>query len=87
MSLHRSGAENRYEVWGIPLRQRLPRVRVPLAGDDPDVILDLQATFDRCYDQGAYARRLDYRQEPLTPLQGEDAIWADALLRERGLRG
>lgn len=86
VSLHRSGEENRYEVWGIPLRQRLPRIRVPLAGDDPDVVLDLQAVFDRCYDQGAYARRLDYRREPPTPLKEDDAAWANALLRERGLR-
>jgi len=87
VSLHRGGEENRYEVWGIPLRQRLPRIRVPLAGDDPDVVLDLQAVFDRCYDQGAYARRVDYRADPPTPLQGDEAAWADALLRERGLRG
>lgn len=68
------------------VRQRLPRVRVPLTGDDPDVVLDLQAVFDRCYDAAAYARSLDYRQPPVPPLRPADAEWADALLREKGLR-
>lgn len=85
-SLHRGGQRGRYEVWAIPLRQRLPRIRVPLATGDPDIVLDLQAVFNRCYDEGAYARRLDYRREPATPLKGSDAEWATCLLREQGLR-
>jgi hypothetical protein len=84
--LHRGGQGNRCEVWPITLRQPLPRIRVPLADGDPDVVLDLQAVFNRCYDEGAYTRRLDYRREPTPPLQGEEAIWADQVLRDRGLR-
>ena len=85
--LHRGGEGNRFEVWPITVRQRLPRIHVPLADGDPDVVLDLQAVFDRCYDEGAYARRIDYRRDPPIPLEGEDAEWADKLLREKGLRG
>lgn len=85
VSLHRGG-RNRFEVWTFTVRQRLPRFSVPLANGDPDVVLDLQAVFDRCYDAGGYARRVDYRREPPTPLQGDDATWAAALLREKGLR-
>lgn len=83
--LHRGGEGRRYEVWPITVRQRLPRITVPLAGGDPDLVLDLQAVFNRCYDEGAYARRLDYRREPPLPLEGDDAAWATTLLRERGL--
>lgn len=85
--LHRGGKGRRYEVWPFTVRQRLPRINVPLAEGDPDVVLDLQAVFDRCYDEGAYVRRLDYRREPAIPLEGDDAEWANGLLRERGLRG
>jgi hypothetical protein len=85
--LHRGGQEEQFEVWPISLRQRLPRIHVPLADGDPDVVLDLQAVLDRCYDEGAYVRGLDYRQGPPVPLRREDAEWADALLREQGLRG
>jgi Protein of unknown function (DUF4058) len=84
--LHRGGQGNRCEVWPVTLRQPLPRIRVPLADGDPDVVLDLQAVFNRCYDEGAYTRRLDYRREPTPPLQREEAIWADQVLRDRGLR-
>ena len=66
----------------MTLRQRLPRIRVPLADGEPDVVLDLQAVFDRCYDEGAYARRLDYRREPSTPLSETDRAWAATLLHE-----
>ncbi|MBI3330112.1 MAG: DUF4058 family protein [Nitrospinae bacterium] len=86
LCLHRGGKRGRYEVWAITLRQRLPHIHVPLADGDPDVVVDLQAMFNRCYDEGAYARRLDYRREPPTRLEGDDATWATALLRERGLR-
>lgn len=86
VSLARGGQRDRCEVWGSPLRQRLPRIAVPLAGGDPDVVLDLQPLFGRCYDAGGYALRLDYRREPSPLLPRADAEWADALLRERGLR-
>lgn len=84
--LHRGGG-GRFEVWPLSLRERLPRVRVPLAGDDPDVIVDLQPLYDRCYDSGGFARRIDYRAEPPVPLRPDDAEWSAELLRSRGPRG
>ena len=84
--LHRGGQGQRYEIWAITVRQRLPRIAVPLAHGDADVALDLQAVFDRCYDEGAYARRIDYRHVPPVPLGEDDSRWADVLLRERELR-
>jgi hypothetical protein len=86
VSLYRSGIQDRFEVWPIALRQPLPPIRVPLAEGDPDVVLDLQEVFSYCYDEGPYARRVDYRGEPPVPLRRADAEWADGLLRERGLR-
>jgi uncharacterized protein DUF4058 len=59
---------------------------VPLADGEPDLVLDLQTVFDRCYDEGAYARALDYGGKPPVPLKKADAEWAETLLRERGLR-
>ena len=87
--LHRGGQgdeRERFEVWAPTVRDRLPRITVPLTEGTPDITLDLQQVFDRNYDGGAYQRRIDYRQDATVPLQGDDAAWADALLRERGLR-
>jgi len=86
VSLHRGGQGYRYEVWAVSLRQRLPRIRIPLADENPDVVLDLQAVFDRCHDAAAYARRLDYRRDPPISLRQDDTAWVTTLLRERGLR-
>jgi len=82
--LHRGGQGKRYEVWATTVRQRLPRICVPLAHGDPDLALDVQAIFNRLYDEGGYARRIDYRHAPPAPLAGDDATWAGALLHERG---
>jgi hypothetical protein len=84
--LSRSGRRDRCEVWGFTMRQRLPRVHVPLAQGEDDVVLDLQAVFDRAYDDGAYADDTDYTVEPVVPLRQVDAEWADALLRKKGHR-
>ncbi len=85
--LNRAAARETYEFWRIGLRQRLPRLRVPLSEGEPDASLDLQAALDRVYDSGRFLEETDYVAPPAVPLDGEDAAWADALLRERGLRG
>jgi hypothetical protein len=84
--LHRARQGTRFEVWPIPLEQRLPQVRVPLVGEDPDAMLDIQELFSRCYDEAAYQRRINYQEEPSVRLSPSAVQWADALLRERGLR-
>lgn len=80
------GGHNQCAVWPVGVRQRLPRVSVPLADQDSDVALDLQTMLDHCYDAGKYERQVDYRHDPTVPLAKADAAWANALLRERGLR-
>ena len=59
---------------------------IPLTDELPDFELDLQAAFDQAYEDGPYRRRVDYREEPPIPLDDENAAWAGALLREKGLR-
>jgi hypothetical protein len=75
-----------FEFFPIPLRERLPVIPIPLRRDDPDAVLDLQVLIDGCYETGRYDDDIDYREEPEPPLSGDDARWADALLREQGRR-
>ena len=84
--LHRAGHGWEYEVWPRSLRQRLPRVLVPLTEGHVGVPLDLQAALDRVYDGGAFDRSVDYRADPNPPLSTDDTASVDALLREKGLR-
>lgn len=73
------------EYYAIGLQQRLPAIGIPLRETDSDVALNLQAILDQAYRNGAYDD-LDYTRDADPPLEGEDAPWADALLREKGLR-
>lgn len=87
ISLHRTGSRlGQFEVWPITVRDTLPVVRVPLLPGMPDALLNLQPIMDGVYDRSAVGHRLKYRQDPEPPLSPEDAEWADALLREKGLR-
>jgi hypothetical protein len=72
-------------VHRIPLRVRLPEIRVPLRPTDTEVSVDLQDILDECYRKGGYDD-INYRVRPSPPLDAEDAAWADALLREKGQR-
>src|SRR5919201_618271 len=46
--------------YAATLQKRLPRFRLPLAGDDRDVVVDLQTAVRSAYDQGSFATRIDY---------------------------
>ncbi len=74
------------EIYPVPLRQRLPIVKVPLRKTDADVPLDLQALIEQCYRNGGYDADIDYRCAPVPPLSADDAQWADALLCGQGRR-
>lgn len=54
----------RFEIWIGMLDKRLPRFRVPTIATDRDIIVDLQSVFTQAYQQGGFAGRVDYRQEP-----------------------
>jgi hypothetical protein len=75
----------RVELWPFRLRDRLPRVPVPLRSPDPDAVLDLQSVFDRVYDATGYEDYI-YAGKPSPPLTADDDSWAAMLLSERTSR-
>ena len=82
VSINRSaGHRERFLFYPRRLRERLPRIRVPLAGDDPDVPLDLQTGLARVYEDGAYDEQIDYGRPCHPLLSSEDQAWAAELLR------
>lgn len=76
----RAQRRNELEFYAIPLRERLPRCRIPLRPPDPDVVLDLPAVFSRCYDVGGYDLLIDYSQPPAVPLRENETVWLTTLL-------
>lgn len=77
---------SRQEVYAWPLNRRLPRISVPLAADDHDVPLDLQAVFARCWDEGPYPQLLRYNGPPPSTLPATDVSWCEQRLLEAGMR-
>jgi hypothetical protein len=73
------------EVYRVALREPLPTIKIPLRETDPEVHLDLQKLIERCYENGRYDD-IDYTVDLEPPLEPEDALWADELLRKNGKR-
>lgn len=82
VTVTRAAQPDRYEIYTSTLQKRLPRFKLPLATDDRDTVLDLQAAFARCYDQGGFANQIDYGKNPPSPLDEGDRRWLDDLLRQ-----
>ena len=77
VSVHRFDRPKDYLVYPIRLEQRLPTITVPLLPDDPAVLLDLQAAFNRTYEAGPYRKAIWYAKDPIEPpLRPEQAAWA-----------
>jgi hypothetical protein len=63
------------EYYPATVRERLPRVGIPLAHGDRDVTLDLQAAFTRCWEAGPYPGLLRYDGPPPGTFSEEDSAW------------
>ena len=88
VTIGRARRRSRPQLYPVRLRDRLPRIPIPLSTGDPDAVTDLQALVERVYEAGAYWSLLDYRRPPTPALSPEDAAWATGLTRSgRRARG
>jgi hypothetical protein len=60
-------------------------VAIPLAEDDNDAPLDLQAAFTRCWDEGPYPELLHYDGPAPGELTEAETLWCGQRLREAGM--
>ena len=88
VTVTRGGSPDRYEIYTSTLSKRLPKFKVPLAADDRDALLDLQAAFARAYDLGAFGTQINYKAPPPpdVPFTTEYKTWTDELLKQMKLR-
>ncbi len=85
-SSSRAAQPDRYEIFPATLPKRLPKFRLPLAADDRDTVIDLQAAFARAYDQGDFTKHVNYDLDPATKLGDENRDWLRQRLREQQKR-
>ena len=76
------GLRDRFQLYPRRLRERLERIRLPLAAPDLDIVLDIQAVLAHTYEAGGYTERLNYAIPCVPPRSPEDQTWADALIRQ-----
>lgn len=81
-----SGAKPVGYLFPIGLRDPLPSIPVPLRPEDQLIRLPLQPLLDTVYEDGRYDQTLDYTRPLDPPLAGDDAAWADELVRAAGKR-
>lgn len=88
VTVTRASAPDRYEIYTATLQKRLPKFKLPLAADDRDALLDLQAAFTRAYDLGSFANQVNYQAPPPpdVPLTDAYKTWAEELLKQMKLR-
>jgi Protein of unknown function (DUF4058) len=86
VTVTRATQPDRFEIYTATLQKRLPRFRLPLAGDDRDTVVDLQTVFLRCFEQGDFTSKIDYGRDPAVALKDEDRRWLGDLLKQQKLR-
>jgi Protein of unknown function (DUF4058) len=74
------------DLYAFNLPDKIPVFPLPLRSGDNKPVIDLQVLFTQVYDIYDYDLIVDYSQEPVPALPETDAVWADTLLREQGLR-
>lgn len=74
----------RQEVYAVPLDHRLPRVGIPLAENEPDITLDLQAALAHCWEEGPYPELLHYDGLPPGELTDAETAWCQQVAGASG---
>lgn len=74
------------DLYRFNLPDQVPSFLLPLRPDDREPLVNLQLLLNEIYDQSSYDLVIDYSKEPIPALSETDALWADTLLREQGLR-
>jgi hypothetical protein len=74
------------KLYGFSLREEAITFPFPLDGGCIEPTVSLPEILATLYERGRYQMRIDYSRPPNPRFTAADEVWADALLRERGLR-
>ncbi|MEZ4707474.1 MAG: DUF4058 family protein [Caldilineaceae bacterium] len=76
----------RAHFYPFSVRHLIPSFQLPLQADDEEPVVDLNGILHELYDRAGYDLRINYRNDPIPPFEGDDAAWIDQLLRAAELR-
>jgi len=82
----RSEFRPRAELYPFGLQEQIPAFLLPLRRGDTEPLVDLQALIHGVYERAGFDLAIDYTCKPIPPLSEADAIWANELLQQQGLR-
>jgi len=83
----RSSTRPKADLYAFNVRDRIPVIPLPLTTEsDPEPMIPFQELLHTVYDRGSYDLVIDYSCEPVPKLSKADAVWADGVLKEQGLR-
>jgi hypothetical protein len=71
------------KVWPAYFDRPLPKLRVPLAPRDDDLVMDLQPMVEAIYERSRYAMDINYERPCLPPLDERTAAWIKERLSKR----
>lgn len=74
------------QLYAFSVREQIPKFLLPLQSGDAQMWVDLQSLLAQIYEQARFDMAINYTLETVPPLNEQDRVWADALLREKGLR-
>jgi hypothetical protein len=73
-------------LYPFGVRQPIPSFSLPLKPGDREPTVDIGSILHDLYDRAGYDLRLHYTGDPDPPRPSAEAVWADQLLRQQGLR-
>jgi hypothetical protein len=74
------------DLYAFNLADLIPCFPIPLLAGDVEPIVDLKALLDLVYDRAVYNLQINYNSPIVPALTEAEETWADALLKEQGLR-
>lgn len=84
--ISRSPKRPRADLYPFNVQQPIPDFDLPLQRGDAEPRVELDRILHELYDRAGYDLRINYKTDPEPPLEGDDAIWMNNLLREAKLR-
>lgn len=65
----------RASLYAFNLQEPIPAFPLPLREGESEPIINLQGLLGDIYDQSGYDLVIDYNEEPVPPLEQDDAVW------------